>query len=305
MRYSVSVTKRQYARIPLLLRALGIDHLQDPIYRPDGFPVWQLFYCVSGSGEFRLEGWRGILRPGQAALLAPNEAHSYRSLDGDWVLHYVGFEGSLCQKLLACLGLGQSGLFSLAHPELLPGHLLAVERILLEAEPDSGLRSSKALYSMLLDFSQSLTRLPDSRYAKATGIEKEMIHYLEDHYPEDISLDGLAAHFRRTPEYLCSIFKAATGETIFHYLRRIRIHRAKVLLMERPDAGLREVSEACGFHSLSYFGKVFREATGFTPQGYRLGAAPPVILPSGPSRTPAAETAWTNPSACGIIEKTK
>ena len=102
-------------------------------------------------------------------------------------------------------------------------------------------------------------------------MEKEMILYLEDHYSEDISLDGLAAHFQRTPEYLCSIFKAATGETISHYLRRIRIHRAKVLLMERPDTGLREISEACGFHSVSYFGKVFREATGFTPQGYRLG----------------------------------
>ena len=111
----------------------------------------------------------------------------------------------------------------------------------------------------------------DSRYAEATGMEKEMILYLEDHYSEDISLDGLAAHFQRTPEYLCSIFKAATGETISHYLRRIRIHRAKVLLMERPDTGLREISEACGFHSVSYFGKVFREATGFTPQGYRLG----------------------------------
>ncbi len=57
-----------------------------------------------------------------------------------------------------------------------------------------------------------------------------------------------------------------------HYLRRIRVHQAKLRLMETPDASLREIAEACGFHSLSYFGKVFREATGYTPQGYRLGA---------------------------------
>ena len=272
MRYSISVTKRQYAKTPLLLRSLGIDHVQDPIYRPAGFPVWQLFYGVSGSGEFRLDGWRGILRHGQAALLAPNEAHSYHSLGGDWVLHYVGFEGKLCQKLMAGLGLGQSGLYSLAEPEVLLGHLKTFERIQLEAQADAGLRCSKELYSLLLDFSQSLTRLPDSRYAEASGLEKEIILYLEDHFREDISLDMLAAHFRRTPEYLCSLFKAATGETISHYLRRIRIHRAKVLLMDRPDAGLREIAEACGFHSPSYFGKVFRETTGFTPQGYRLGA---------------------------------
>ena len=272
MRYSVSVTKRQYAKTPLLLRALGIDHKQDPIYRPAGFPVWQLFYGVSGSGEYLLDGWRGVLRPGQAALLAPDEAHSYHSLGGEWVLHYVGFEGRLCQKLLACLGIGQSGLYRLAQPEILPGHLKTLERIQLEAHTDSGLLSSKELYSLLLDFSQSLSPLPDSRCTEASGMEKEMILFLEDHYPEDISLDMLAAQFRRTPEYLCGIFKAATGETISHYLRRIRVHQAKVLLMERPDASLREICDACGFHSVSYFGKVFREATGFTPQGYRLGA---------------------------------
>ena len=272
MRYSISVTRRQYAKVPLLLRTLGIDHVQDPIYRPDGFPVWQLFYGVSGSGEFLLDGGRGILRPGQAALLAANEAHSYHSLGGEWVMHYVGFEGKLCQKLMAGLGLGQSGLYSMARPELLLEHLRRLEGLLLQASPDSTLQCSKELYALLLDFSQSLTPLPDSRYTEAAGMEKEMILYLEDHYGEDISLDDLAGQFRRTPEYLCSIFKAATGETISHYLRRVRIHRAKVLLMERPDAPLREIAEACGFRSLSYFGKVFREATGFTPQGYRLGA---------------------------------
>ena len=272
MRYSISVTRRQYAKVPLLLRTLGIDHVQDPIYRPDGFPVWQLFYGVSGSGEFLLDGGRGILRPGQAALLAANEAHSYHSLEGEWVMHYVGFEGKLCQKLMAGLGLGQSGLYSMARTELLLDHLRTLESLLLQASPDSTLQCSKELYSLLLDFSQALTPLPDSRYTEAVGMEKEMILYLEDHFGEDISLDDLAAHFRRTPEYLCGIFKAATGETISHYLRRIRIHRAKLMLMERPDASLREIAEACGFHSLSYFGKVFREATGFTPQGYRLGA---------------------------------
>lgn len=273
MRYSISVTRRQYAKVPLLLRTLGIDHVQDPIYRPVGFPVWQLFYGVSGSGEFLLDGGRGILRPGQAALLAANEAHSYHSLGGEWVMHYVGFEGKLCQKLLVGLGLGQSGLYSMALPELLLDHLHALEGIVLQACPDSTLQCSKELYALLLDFSQSLTPLPDSRYTEAAGMEKEMILFLEDHYPEDISLDMLAAQFRRTPEYLCGIFKEATGETIFHYLRRVRIHRAKVLLMEQPDACLREICEACGFRSLSYFGKVFRETTGFTPQGYRLGAA--------------------------------
>ena len=40
MRYSLSVSKREFSRTPLVLRALGTDHRQDPIRRPRGFPLW-------------------------------------------------------------------------------------------------------------------------------------------------------------------------------------------------------------------------------------------------------------------------
>ncbi len=270
MRYSFSITRRQYAHIPLILRAVGIDHLQDPILRPKGFPVWQIFYGVSGEGEFFADGARFVLRPGQIAMLPPHVSHGYRSLGGDWVLHYLGFEGLLCPRMMAVLALSEAGVYEPADAPGFLAHLRALEEMAASAEADAAQRSA-ALYALLLDLAAGLRRLPDSRAAESEGMEKEMILYLEDHYQEDISLNDLATQFRRTPEYLCGLFKAATGETVSHYLRRIRIHRAKVLLMERPDDGLREISEACGFHSVSYFGKVFREATGFTPQGYRLG----------------------------------
>lgn len=270
MRYSFSVTRRQYTRIPLILRSVGIDHDQDPILRPKGFPVWQIFFGVSGEGEYYADGARFVLHPGQIAILPPHASHGYRSTCGSWVLHYLGFEGLLCQRMMAVLGLSEAGIYEPSDTLCFLAHLRTLEQMATSSDADSVRRSSE-LYALLLDLSAGLRRLPNSRAAESEGLEKEMILYLEDHFQEDISLDMLSDRFRRTPEYLCGVFKAATGETISHYLRRIRVHQAKVLLMERPDAGLREISEACGFHSLSYFGKIFREATGFTPQGYRLG----------------------------------
>lgn len=270
MRYSFSVTKRQYARLPLILRSIGVDHDQDPILRPKGFPIWQIFFDVSGEGEFYADSARFVLHPGQIAILPPHMSHGYRSLDGTWLLHYIGFDGLLCQRTMAVLELSEAGVYEPADGRGFLAHLQTLEQMATSSDADS-VRRSSALYTLLLDLSAGLRRLPDSRAAGSEGLQKELILYLEDHYQEDISLDVLSAQFRRTPEYLCGIFKAAAGETIFHYLRRIRIHRAKVLLMEQPDTPLREIAEACGFRSLSYFGKVFREATGFTPQGYRLG----------------------------------
>ena len=270
MRYSISVTKRQRERIPLLLRSVGINHLQEPIRRPNGFPLWQVFYGVSGSGEFFLDGERAVLRPGQIAVLEPHMKHGYQSSGGDWTVHYVGFEGDACIRILNCLRLSRQGIYSLADPGLFLSHLSALEQLASVSKPQHIL-CSKELYNLLLDLSGGVRRLPMSQAEEGSGLVKEIILYLEDHFAQDLSLDDLSAHFHKTPEYLCSVFKSVTGETIMHYLRRIRIHHAKVLLMESPDTGIKDISRSCGFGSVSYFGRVFRETTGYTPQGYRLG----------------------------------
>ena len=270
MRYSISVTKRQRERIPLLLRSVGINHLQEPIRRPNGFPLWQVFYGVSGSGEFFLDGERAVLRPGQIAVLEPHMKHGYQSSGGDWTVHYVGFEGDACIRILNCLRLSRQGIYSLADPGLFLSHLSALEQLASVSKPQHIL-CSKELYNLLLDLSGGVRRLPMSQAEEGSGLVKEIILYLEDHFAQDLSLDDLSAHFHKTPEYLCSVFKSVTGETIMHYLRRIRIHHAKVLLMESPDTGIKDISRSCGFSSVSYFGRVFRETTGYTPQGYRLG----------------------------------
>ena len=270
MRYSISVTKRQRERIPLLLRSVGINHLQEPIRRPNGFPLWQIFYGVSGSGEFFLDGERAVLRPGQIAVLEPHMKHGYQSSGGDWTVHYVGFEGDACIRILNCLRLSRQGIYSLADPGLFLSHLSALEQLASVSKPQHIL-CSKELYNLLLDLSGGVRRLPMSQAEEGSGLVKEIILYLEDHFAQDLSLDDLSAHFHKTPEYLCSVFKSVTGETIMHYLRRIRIHHAKVLLMESPDTGIKDISRSCGFSSVSYFGRVFRETTGYTPQGYRLG----------------------------------
>ena len=272
MRCSVKVTRRQREHIPLLLRSLGIDHLQETIRRPKGFPIWQVFFGVSGTGVFYVGGQRSVLNPGQIAVLPPDQPHGYQSLGGEWHLHYIGFEGQLCPKLPAILKLNQAGVYSLSDPALFLRRLEKLSRLAAEEEVRQML-CSQELYGLLLDLSEGVRHLPHSRAEEGEGVIKEMILYLEDHFSEDISLQGLSERFHLAPEYLCTRFKEATQETIMQYLRHIRIHRAKLMLTESPDLSLSEVSAACGFHNAGYFGKVFRAETGFTPQAYRLGVA--------------------------------
>lgn len=272
MIYSVKINKRQNQKTPLILRNLGIGHEQDPIHRPKGFPAWQIFYCVSGSGEYLLDGVRGVLSPGQIALLYPAESHRYRSLGGKWQVHFIAFDGQICQKLLTSLGFTHSGFFSLSAQDPFLRHLSILEKQMKEKAPGCITACSVELYTLLLELASEVKRLPDSRITESESLGREIILYLEEHYAEDLSLNDLAEQFHRTPEYLCGKFKADTGETMMQYLRRIRIHNAKVLLLTTPDTGIRDVAVRCGFQSTSYFCKVFREATGQTPQSFRIGA---------------------------------
>lgn len=272
MRYTARITRRQYQKTPLLLRFLGTDFSQNAILRPGGLSVWQIIYSVNGTGEFCFDEQRCFVQPGQLALISPYEKHSYQSKGQNWTVHYLGFHGSACRALLSSMRLEQSSVYSLAHPEQLTRHIRALEQIAADDQPDKNLRCSKELYSTLLDLSLDVTKVPQATFSEAPGIAREIRYYLEEHYAEEVSLEVLAAHFHLAPEYLCERFKAETHQTIMKTLRGIRIHHAKIKLLEMPDIGLAEVGRLCGFRSPSYFGKVFRESTGFTPQAYRLGA---------------------------------
>lgn len=270
MRYSFRVSKRQREQIPLLFYSLGVDHSQEPIRRPEGFPVWQLFFGVSGSGNFYNDGLRSLLRPGQIAVLPPFTRHGYRALDGEWTVHYVGFDGSACLKLLSGLRLSEAGVYTLSDPAAFLSHLTVLEALAGTKEPDQ-FSASRELYSLLLDLSRAARLLPQTQSVEGSGMIRDMILYLEDRYSEDVSLNDLSEHFHMTSEYLCTLFRRATGETVMQVLRQIRIHHAKLFLLDMPDMSIQEVAASCGFHSASYFGKVFHKTTGYTPQAYRLG----------------------------------
>lgn len=62
--------------------------------------------------------------------------------------------------------------------------------------------------------------------------------------------------------------KALTGKSITHYVRGIKIARAKQLLLEE-NMNISEISYALGFAEPAYFSKVFQGETGKSPSDFR------------------------------------
>lgn len=267
MEYSLRISKRLYRSVPLLLRMFGKDFKQDSIRRPSGFPYWQLLIGVSGVGECTIEGNRRLLHPGEVLLLPPGISHSYQSsTEDDWIVHFLGFTGNSCQKLLVDMQFSKPGIYHLRNQEHCLRHIEAITRILESSPDDKNRILSKELYSFLLDISQESSFVEMSAEVKENSLISDILLYLEEHYAEDISLRDIAELTGKTPEYLCAVFRRETGETIMRHLTTIRIGRARQLLLENPDIPVYQVGEKCGFRSPSYFGKVFRAQTGISPQ---------------------------------------
>ena len=92
--------------------------------------------------------------------------------------------------------------------------------------------------------------------------------YIDSHFTERIKMSDLAEYVKLNPHYLSSFFKKEMKTTIGEYINEKRISTAKSLLI-RTDYSYAQISTQLSFSSQSYFTKVFRESTGYTPKKYR------------------------------------
>src|ERR1700692_4545309 len=67
---------------------------------------------------------------------------------------------------------------------------------------------------------------------------------------------------------LCSQFAPPTGLTFTDYLGRVRVEKAKTLLLN-PHLRVSEIAYMVGFQSLTHFNRVFRNLTGESPSHFR------------------------------------
>lgn len=92
--------------------------------------------------------------------------------------------------------------------------------------------------------------------------------YVAEHQGNHITLKEVADALHVSTFYFCKMFKKTTGLTFTDYIGRVRIERAKVLLLN-PNQRISEVAYEVGFSSLTHFNRVFKELVGQSPSDFR------------------------------------
>ncbi len=130
----------------------------------------------------------------------------------------------------------------------------------------------EAMVRLLSIFAQHLALVSNQLLVQQKNAEPPAItkakRFIQEHQAEDLTLGQVARSANASTFYFCKLFKKATGLQFTKYLARVRIEKAKNLLLN-PNLRISEIAYACGFQSLTHFNRVFKKIVGQSPTEYR------------------------------------
>lgn len=127
------------------------------------------------------------------------------------------------------------------------------------------------LCSLWLDIGENL--IPNLKFDSAINNYegermKRIIGYIHDNYSKDISLSDIASSVHISKSECCKCFKKHLKMSPFEYLMQYRIIEASNIL-RYSNKTVSEIMNLVGFNNSSYFTKIFKRFTNYTPREYR------------------------------------
>ncbi len=238
-------------------------------------PYWELLYIVSGERTFFYANRTLHIEAGAFICIPPGVLH--RALNPPeeiCCLYNIYFEN---QSNLYFAGI--ESLLTAKEPciELSPAiqekvtQLFARIGMEMEEKNDGYIQLSWAL---IMEVLVTVRRQHSSRgiLIRPSQIMNSYVSaavdYINSHYSGSLSLASVAQRLHISASYLSREFHRATPFTFIEYVNSLRIMHACTLL-KSGSLNVTAISEACGFGSITQFGRCFRSLTGKSPLEYR------------------------------------
>lgn len=243
----------------------------DPTWRINGLKNDEfhlLAYALGGEAGYSWDGRAYTVKKGDVLFFPKGFVHSGASRPSNpWTFCYAGFEiealpptsfdaVARIQKHTTTLNSHQvSAAFTeLAHAwsAKLPGHLIRCRSLILE------------LLSLVINESHHLnaaSRVP--HYYVINNI----VQSIQREYAASFRVEELSKRSGLSPAYFRRLFKQVTGYTPVNYVNRVKIDKAKDLLLS-GECNVSEAAEAVGFDNVFYFSRLFKRISAVNPSEY-------------------------------------
>lgn len=229
----------------------------------------ELFFIVSGKGQFLIQDQFFPVGINNLVIINPNVLHTEDSLNAQPLEYIVlGIEG-----IELANDENSNGQFSILD------HMESVEisgclrNILREMEQkNTGYEDVCQAYMeiLIIRLMRSTTLSVPSEPQISSGNRQcaAVRRYIDLHFKEPLTLEQLAEESHMNKYYLSHSFKREYGTSPINYMISRRIEESKYLLAE-TDLSMTQIAQLLGFSSLSYFSQVFRRTQSVSPLEYR------------------------------------
>ena len=133
-------------------------------------------------------------------------------------------------------------------------------------------RQHDGVVKLLSIFAQHISMVSNQILVQRENTEPLAItrakQFIQENQSADLSLGQVAKAVNTSTFYFCKMFKKATGLNFTDYVSRLRIEKAKNLLLNR-NLRVSEIAYEVGFQSLTHFNRVFKKIMGQSPTEYR------------------------------------
>ena len=96
------------------------------------------------------------------------------------------------------------------------------------------------------------------------------INHVLGNLDRPLKLEVVARAACFSPFHFHRVFRALMGETLSHFVKRVRLDRALSMLTHEPGRSLTDIALACGFGSSSDFSRSFRQRYGVPPSAFDI-----------------------------------
>jgi AraC-like DNA-binding protein/ligand-binding sensor protein len=133
-------------------------------------------------------------------------------------------------------------------------------------------RQHEGVVNLLAIFAQHVSMLSNQILVQRDNTEPPVVtrakRFIQENQTENIRLGRVAKAVNTSVFHFCKMFKKATGLNFTAYVSRVRVERAKNLLLNR-NLRISEIAYEVGFQSLTHFNRVFKRIMGRSPTDYR------------------------------------
>lgn len=242
---------------------------------------YEVYLLLRGRVEYIVENQIYRMRPGDWMVTSPLELHQARiATDADayerfvlWISRsYLDRLSTPRTSLTRCFDTSVENHTNLLR---LPGSTGAQMRSIIERisalqsnkEYGSDLLAQGALVELMIGLNRAAEERGDNRPAGSSDqVVDAVLHYINEHYSETLTLDQLAEKFFISKYHLLRKFDAQVGTTVHRYILQKRLLNAKQLLAGGVPPN--EVCQYCGFGDYANFYRAFKAEYNQTPRQY-------------------------------------